>query len=763
MDFTCQSGPSLALGYAVKTIHAAFWALGAVLLLAGPFSVSAQTASSADREDPEVVRLTIRGVKAFTPSDIQQNISTEASHCRGLILTPFCWITKAKAVYQRLYLNRTELARDVLRIRVFYWKRGYREAEVDTVVTPQAGGVAVTFRVREGAPTVVRKIAVGPATPALSAKDIRGAVRLRVGKPLNLLALDTTIVNLSDKLWNRGYADAIVKVDTVALSDSSRSAAVSISVEPRWLARIGEIRISGNEEISEQTIRHSLALHEGEVFKKSDVIESQRNLYESQLFRHAAIVVPPQGDSVKILEIAVREAPLREARISTGFNTVEFVQVEGRFQHFNFFGGARQLDVQGAVGNLLAAQLNNTAIFRNPLGKAGADRAPFEKPTWQLSADVRQPWFQNARNTIGLGVFAHRRATPGVFIDRGEGTQATFTREVAIRAPASATYRFEFTRIEAGDLYFCVYYGVCDSGTIGAQRKPQRLSPVALTAQIDRTDQAFSPTKGVLGRFEIEHASQFTASDYRYNRATFDLATYKQIGRASVLALHGRAGIVRALGSSGAALGVDDARDVLHPRKRFYSGGSQSVRGYGENQLGPRALTIPRNKIATLLGCDPSYATIVGCDPNGKTVTRDASGKPTGLATLQARDFTARPLGGASVLEGSVELRFPVWRQIAGAAFVDAGVVGASRLGDLARGNGAVTPGFGVRYKSPVGPIRVDIAYNPSIAEDLTVYTERINAQGASEIVRLNKQYRYDPARSLLDRLTFHFSIGEAF
>ena len=90
------------------------------------------------------------------------------------------------------------------------------------------------------------------------------------------------------------------------------------------------------------------------MFKRSDVIESQRNLYESQLYRHAAIVVPPQGDSVKILEVAVREAPLREARISTGFNTVEFVQVEGRFQHFNFFGGARQLDLQGAVGNLFA-------------------------------------------------------------------------------------------------------------------------------------------------------------------------------------------------------------------------------------------------------------------------------------------------------------------------------------------------------------------------------------------------------------------------
>ena len=742
-------------------IRNALWALGAATLLASPLSVSAQNAKSDQLEAPEVLKLSLRGVKAFDPSEIQQSISTEASHCRGIILTPICWITKSKAVYAHFFLDRREFARDMLRIRVFYWKRGYRETTVDTVVTPVAGGVGVTFRVHEGAPTLIRKIAVGPETPVLSAKDIRSSVRVKVGKPLNLLALDSSIVNISNKLANRGYADAVVRVDTVAVYDTSHWADVAISVNPRWLARIGEIRIAGNEKVSEGTIRHSLRLHEGEIFKRSDVIESQRNLYESQLFRHAAIVIPPQGDSIKILEIAVREAPMREARISGGFNTVDYFQLQTRFQHFDFLGGARQLDIQGAVGNLLSRQLNGAGIFRAIMDKSTpSQRAPFLQPTWQASADIRQPWFQNARNTLGLGIFAHRRATPGVFIDRGEGAQASFTREIALRAPASATYRFEFTRIEAGDLYFCVYFGVCDSGTISAQRKPQRLSPVAITAQIDQTDQAFSPTKGILGKLELEHASGFTASDYRYNRATVDLATYMPVLRSSVLAFHVRGGLVRALGSTGTALGVDAADDVLHPRKRFYAGGSQSVRGYGENQLGPRALTIPASKMATLFGCDTSYAGIETCDPNGATVALDKHGNPLPLAP---RDFTPRPLGGTSLLEGSVELRFPIWRQIGGAAFVDGGLVGASRLRDLAQGNGAVTPGVGIRYKSPVGPIRVDVAYNPVVADSLPVYTERTNAQGQGEIVRLNKRYLYEPATSFFDRLTFHFSIGQAF
>ncbi|HEX8850139.1 MAG TPA: BamA/TamA family outer membrane protein [Gemmatimonadaceae bacterium] len=729
------------------------WALGAAVLL-GATNLTAQESAKDQPDNPEVVGLTLKGVKAVEPSELQQSIATEASHCNGLILTPFCWISKSPAIYKHNYLDRTELRRDVLRIRVFYWKRGYRETTVDTTITPKAGGVAVTFAIKEGPPTLVRKIAVGPENDVLNAKDIRTALAVKTGKPLNLLQLDTSLLNLSNKLWDRGYADAIVRTDTIVVDDSTHWADLSILVEPRWKATIGEIRVAGNDRVSETTIRNSLVMHPGELYRRAEVIESQRNLYESQLFRHAAIVVPPQGDSVKLIEVTVQEAPLRDARISGGFNTVDFVQLEGRFQHFNFLGGARQLDVQGAIGNLFAPQLNNRLIFKDVFSSTKSELSAFERPTWQASANIRQPWFQSARNTIGFGLFAHRRSQPPVYIDRGEGASATFTRELSPRTPASAVYRFEFTKIEAGDLYFCVYYGVCDRETITAQQHAQRLSPLALTAQIDRTNEAFSPTKGILGHVSIEHANGYTASDYRYARADADVAVYRQLGgQRNVLALHVRAGIVRPIGD-----------DALHPRKRFYAGGSQSVRGYGENQLGPRALTVPAEKLATLFGCDPAPTTIARCDPNGRVAQKDSLGNYfPGKSGLEARDFTPRPLGGTGVVEGSVEYRFPVWRELTGAAFVDAGVVGSAGLANLASGHGAATPGVGIRYRSPVGPIRVDVAFNPAIAEDMWVYTERANAKGQLELVKLSEKYHYVPPPGILNRLTFHFSIGEAF
>ena len=57
---------------------------------------------------------------------------------------------------------------------------------------------------------------------------------LRAGRPLNLLMLDSSVVSLRNKLWERGYADAVVKVDTVLVSDESKTGDVAISIDPRW-------------------------------------------------------------------------------------------------------------------------------------------------------------------------------------------------------------------------------------------------------------------------------------------------------------------------------------------------------------------------------------------------------------------------------------------------------------------------------------------------------------------------------------------------
>ena len=732
---------------------------GALLFV--PALLAAQDVQPVANLHPEVVNLTLKGVKVMKQTDLLQNIYTSSSHCNSLIVTPFCWITKSKYFYTKKYLDHKELERDLLRVRVFYWKRGYREAEVDTVVVPRGRNqVGVTFLIKEGPPTIVSNVIINqPTPPLLSKREIDRHVVLGRNGPLNLIRLDTSRVFLQGALFDQGYADA--EVDTsVVVDTASRTAVVSLTLNPKYKTTVEDIVVTGNDDVSERTIRKSLTFHIGDIFLRSEMLRSQRALYESNLFRRAAIEARPPidiatPDSAKVVVVTVQESPPREARMSAGFNTIDFVQFEARFTHYNFLGGARRLDVQGVVGNLFASSLNNRGIFHNASVPQTSSLARYFAPTYNASIDLRQPWFGSPHNVLALSLFTHRRSAPGIYVDRGYGTSLTFTRDLADRAPASLNYRFEISKVDAGDVYFCINYGVCDTPTLEALRGNQRLSPITLTSGIDRTNDPFSPTKGYRANASAEHASAFTLSDFRYNRATLDGAAFVQVRKRGAIGAHARIGWVSPLGSTSQAVGVSTSLDdgILHPRKRFYAGGSHSVRGFGENQLGPRVLTIP---LASLQSHDSlnvackSGSDVTQCNPN--------------LATLKDRDFDPRPLGGNFVAEGSVEGRFPVWRDLIGAVFVDAGIVRQKTNPTLPRQRAAITPGVGVRYHSPVGPIRADIGLNPGSTESLPVVTEN-TVNGQTTLVTLQQHRTYSPTKGggILNRIVLHLSIGEAF
>ena len=728
---------------------------------------------------PEVRKLELNGVEHVDASELEQSIATTATRCRSFLLAPLCRFTRFRGFEERHYLDHKELQRDVLRIRVFYFRHGYRETQVDTAVTTlNEKQVAVRFDIVEGPPTIVTDVAVSYDTTLLSRRRVRSLTLLRRGEPLDLFQLDSMRVGFQNELWDLGYADALVDTSTV-VDAAARTAQVQLRLVPNHLTTVGQIVISGAEKVAPSVVLNSLSFKPGDLFRRSDVIQSQRNLYESSLFKLAALDVPQTFDSAKTVNVLLREAPLHDARVSFGFNTVDYAQTDTRYTAYNLFGGARRLELSATVGNLFASSMNGAGIFRKiPLDTTfTGDAEAFLQPTWQTSATLVQPAFlQRPKQSLSFGAFAQRRAVPAVVIDRGYGGNVTYTRQLGLRAPASLSYRFEVTRVEAGRPYFCVNFGICDSTSIDALRFHQRLSPVLLQLQSDRSDQPLSPTRGYRARAEVEYASQATISDYDYGRVSADGALYTRFGpRRNVLATHLRIGFVRP--------GQGNTDGVLHPRKRFYAGGSQSVRGFGENQLGPRILTLPHGflihaKDANGNPCDAFSDAIRLCDPNTAV---DSVPDGSVFVPVKSQQFTPRPLGGTSILEGSVEYRFPLpfFSSLGGAVFVDGAAVGErvldplggglSSLANLVHGKAAITPGFGVRYYSSVGPIRVDLGINTSQSEELAVVTELVK-NGKRELVPLDVPKRYSATgsetsawRNALNRLVLHLSIGQAY
>ena len=732
------------------------WLLGSVCAFVLAPSLGAQSSQTA-APTPVVQEVTFVGVHSVDPDQLRASIATQPSHCKSALLAPFCLF---HLFIDQRRLDHLELARDVLRIRVFYWRHGFREAQVDTAVVRETEGVAVAFRVTEGPPTLIKTLTVLSPQAVFGPGRFQKLLQVRAGRPLDLLALDSTLVLFRSTLWDDGYADARVQ-DSVSVADSEHVARVTITVDPGARTTVRRVIVAGNEKVSSRTIHNMLSLQPGRVFRRKDLIESQRTLYESSLFRRAMITVPPSEDSAKVVDVAVQEAPLHELRASMGFNTVDFVQLEGRYSDYNWHGKARRLDLRGVLSNILAPQLNGRFIFRDmtPTSLAGETESIYLQPNWTTSAQLSQPFFHSPRNSLGLELFAHRQSAPAIFIDRGFGGSFSFTREVTPQSPVSLVYRYEQAEVEAGDIYFCVNYGVCEAPTIIALRGRHALSPLTLGVVIDRVADPLNPTSGYRAELDLEHASAFTLSDYQYNRASLDVSKYIPVGTGSTLAGHVRLGWVHALSGTNAALGVSDTTGaaIVHPRKRFYAGGALSVRGYGENQLGPRILTVdPARLMDTTLANPCTAASIANgsCDPN--------------VAPSSA--FLPSPLGGDALIEGSVEYRFPIWHNLGGAVFVDAALLGERGLTSFALATGAITPGFGIRYYSPFGPIRVDMGIRPNLTEHLPVITQIPDSTGPPTLVHLDTEKLYNPLqgtgsgiRQVFSRLTLHLSIGQAF
>lgn len=699
----------------------------------------------------------VRGVEGVNMGELQNTLATQATRCRSIFLRPFCMIWRSSLFVERHNLELAELPRDELRIRVYLWRRGWRYSTVQTEVVPEGGSVAVVFNVNQGPETLFSSVELEQTEPVLSDKQVRAARLPGTGDRVNVVDIDSARVRLLTAYGERGYADAQVR-DTIILLDET-SAVGRFVLEPGKRATIGDIRIAGNEEVSEGTIREALAIREGRIFRAGEVAEAQRALFLTGMFTEALVQVPPQQDSAKTLLVTVDEAPFRMVRTGVGFNTADFVQLQTQYTHFNWLGNGRRLDVTGTVGRLFAGTLDGVFPFdqvrRAPVPGAGEDA--FSRPTWQASVQILQPAFPASANSFGLGLFSHRRIEPGVVVDRGFGGTATLTRSFGRRAPLSLLYRYELNRVFANDVYFCVSYGVCDQPTIASLQGERSLSPVGLSGFVDQVDDALIRRDGYTVRLGLEHASAATLSDFHYNRADAEITWDFEIA-GGTLATRLHAGWVNPLGS---AEGDDPllGGTQLHPTKRFYAGGARSVRGYGENQLGPRILTIGREALLGTGGdggsdvCTPEEINTGACDPN----------------PVESSRFTPRPVGGTRLVEAGVEYRRPLFGPFVGAIFVDGARVSDPTLDEMVQGRSAITPGFGVRYSSPIGPVRIDLGIRSAADEELTVITE-LDEGVEQRLIRLDVPKRFDPAEgsggflsSVTNRLTLHLSIGESF
>jgi len=713
----------------------------AAVVLAGLVTLRTPLAGQGTRA-PEVVKLRFQGNEAFSDAELRAVIQTQRTECVGFLLTPFCWLTDWGFAHRRGYLDSLDVAADAVRLRGFYTLKGFFDAEVQHLIRPEGADALVAFILSEGDATTIDSFAVQGLPETMSEAGAARLLGVGSGDRFDQLRLEIGKDSLVRALREQGYIEALILQD--ARRERGGAAQVTLEVSTGSRFRVGDVRIEGAEAIGEAVVRSLLTVQSGQFFSQRRGEESQRNLFALDAVRFAAITSRPApgvaGDSVVDVEVVITPATTRGARYGLGWSTDECFQTEATLTHRNLFGGAKRLAVTARLKNIFAQQLGGAF----PCSDVGTD-SDFRTLNFLLQAELFVPVFLSGRNSFRATVFADRETVPDVFIREGVGAEFAMTRRLNRRMTATFGYQPEFTGFdqESADIFFCVNFGFCAPEDIAIVTQARWLAPLSFGWVFTGTNDALQPTDGFYMTAELENAGTITGSAYRYVRGTFHLAGFKQLGQGSVLAGRMRFGVVEPTRGPFSVTDPTRAQEVIHPGKRFFAGGSQSVRGLGQNLLGPRVLVADQVE-------DCATEALVNC------VQR--------LAAEDPGAFTQRPNGGDASFELSLELRealSPRWGVV---FFLDAGNVWK----DLSNISAPIwTPGAGIRFQSPIGPIRLDVGYDPSGPTQLPVVVSLDNGT----LIEIDNPVVFDPftfddpslLREILRRFQFHISIGEAF
>lgn len=698
--------------------------LALVTVLAAGTVASAQ----AQREGALVIRrLAFDGNHALSDELLAASIATTNS----------AWLARAPLLRwiglgEKRYFNQVDFERDVYRIEVLYKKSGYPDVQVDTTVRRTATDIYLDFRITEGDPVRVESFQVTglDSIPAEARRAATVDLPMEQGDVFSRIVMQAAADSLRIRLENRGYPSADVLVSYVVRTQE-RTASVTLDVLPGRHAVVGSVEVQGTQRTTPHTVVSLLTARPGEEYSLADLFQSQRNLYNSDLFRLASVSVDssrfvPGTDSVPLV-VNVAEALPRRARASVGYGTTDCLRGSAGITFRNFLGAGRLLDLSSRVSKIGVGSPLNWGLDKTICEPLQQDTIGSSKLNYNVTAAYRKPAFLSPNNTGVITAYAERRSEFNVYRRQEVGASFGINRETPIhRLPISLTYTVSLGRTEASQASFCSFFNACTPSDVTFLSQRRRLATLSAVGSIPRSNNPLNPTRGYVASGEVTFASRFIGSDpvEQFTRLASDLAWYRPIGRDVVFSwhLHGGATFspVKLEGS---------AASFVPPDERFYAGGPNDVRGFARNQMGPVVYVVTRTYLQSTID-------------SGLPLNQDS-----------VRIF---PSGGNTIAVANMELRFPspiFTQRTRLALFVDAGSmwergITSSRV--------VVTPGIGLRIATPLGPARLDIAYNPrGLAPGQFYVVEPDNS-----LTRDDSRTPYSPPGH---HYAIHFAVGQPF
>ncbi len=594
-----------------------------------------------------------------------------------------------------------------------YQANGFRTVKISSSLETDYKGkdndMAVTFHIVEGPQWTVSALEI-KGVKTLSLDKIQQQLAATKGQPF----AEVNMLNDRDRILNYYFSNGFLSATfryTITPDESDNTVKLVYVIDEGERQFVRKVLVTGLDRTRPSTVAKDLdSIKAGDPISTQKMTDVSKQLSDLGIFAtvNSGLQDPDGNNAYKYLLYDLDEADRYTFNMGLGLEVGQFGPttttlseaggtkgvspiVSFDINRINFLGRAQTLSLQVKYSTLEQRE-SLSYIVPHFLG------SPKRTVTFSLLYDTTQD----------VQTFSSKRA------------EAFVQTSQKISRASTLLVKFAYRRVSANNL------------VIPALLVPQLLQAVRVGALStsyvqDHRDNSADAHRGFLNTIDTELAGSFFGSQRSFVRVLARNATYTPLGSRFTFARQTQVGAIIPFN---VAAGTPYFDEVPLP-ERFFGGGSVSMRGFGDNQAGPRDIGTPTE---------------------------------TGTPTADATGF---PVGGNAVFFNTFELRFPLLGpNISGVLFHDMGNI-YDRFSDISlsykqQGNAnfdyaVQAPGLGIRYKTPLGPVRVDFSYalNPS---NYLGFSSNLTIQ---QLLACGNSCASGPQR--LSHFNFFFSIGQAF
>ncbi|HEY6770472.1 MAG TPA: POTRA domain-containing protein [Candidatus Sulfotelmatobacter sp.] len=636
------------------------------------------------------------------------------------------------------------LKNDVTNLEALYRSNGFRQVHIQTKVDDNYKGdpnrLAVHINIEEGPQTLIGEFHM-VGNQALAVNQFP-ELNAESGQPYSEQNLASDRESILNFYFNRGFSNASLDITTEPSREPDRED-VTYAIHEGEHFTVNQVMIAGLDHTRDYVVEREVQVHPGESLSQQDMLDTQTKLYNLGVFSvvDTAVQNPDGTDSQKNVLVQVQEAKRYTFTYGVGLE-FETGLPAGTTAPQGRTGVSPRVGFDVTRLNILGR--NETLTFQSHVGRL--------QQRGLLSYEIPK-LFDNEKFKLTFTVFYDNSLDVSTFSSQRLEGKVDLRQQIS--KPSSMTYRFDYRRVKASN-----FAADFSSNLVPLLSLPARVGGPGFTYIRDKRDNPLESTKGNYFTLDTFAASSYFGSEADFGRALAQYSTYQAFGgkgkpgRQFVFARSTSIGLEQPMrgtrvlppGScplNNAGESTCSGITLIPLPELFFGGGGNSHRGFGLNQAGPR-------------------------DPD-----------------------SGFPVGGTAIFVNSLELRFPpVTLPILGegfgfAVFHDMGNVytaGHDMLtgllrwhqpdpGNCLQSNGTAVPGclnyfnnkgfdytshalgVGVRYKTPIGPLRFDFGYNLNP----TAYVQGIGTitSGTTSVTTFGAQR--------LRHFNVFFSIGQPF